>query len=412
MSAFEYDPTTLAFQVDPLPVFRTLRNEHPAYHNERLRFWALTRFDDVWNAASDWERFASHPDHYGPRPDEPTLLMPRAMMDFGIFYLDPPRHDRMRRLLSKAFTPRRVAALEPIVRDLCRRLIAEFAEKGACELLHDFAAPLATQVIGALLGVPERDRWQFRLWAEKIEQHDDSVPAEQALRDQAEAIASIHAYLGQLVAERRRAPQDDLLSGLLAAEVEGLRLSDEQVVGMGYQLMVAGNDTTASLISNGTLRLAENPDQLRLLVESPERIVDAVEEMARYDAPTVQSPPRITTCDVELHGRVIPKGSPVLLVWMAANHDERRFDAPERFDVTRSPNRHLGFGHGLHFCIGSSLARVESRIAFEALLGAMPELVLSAPPRRWASVWLRSLGSVPVEFDAARATAWLDRTAA
>ncbi|MBY0399395.1 cytochrome P450 [Myxococcota bacterium] len=412
MSAFEYDPTTLAFQLDPLPVFRTLRDEHPAYHNERLRFWALTRFDDVWNAASDFERFASSPEHYGPRTDEPTRLMPRAMMDFGIFYLDPPRHDRMRRLLSKAFTPRRVAALEPVIRELSRRLIGEFAAKGACELLHDFAAPLATQVIGALLGVPERDRWQFRLWAEKIEQHDESVPAEQAEREQAEAIAAIHAYLGRLVAERRRTPTDDLLSGLIAAEVEGLRLTDDQIVGMGYQLMVAGNDTTASLISNGTLRLAENPDQRRLLVESPARILDAVEEMARYDAPTVQSPPRVTTCDVELHGQTIPKGSPVLLVWMAANHDERRFDAPERFDVTRSPNRHLGFGHGLHFCIGSSLARLESKIAFEELLGAMPELALSAPPRRWASVWLRSLGSVPIEFDAARAVSWLDRSSA
>jgi len=409
MTAFEYDPTTLAFQVDPLPVFRTLRDAHPVYHNERLRFWALTRFDDVWEAASDWARFGSSPEHYGVRPDEPTRLMPRAMMDFGIFYLDPPRHDRMRRLLSKAFTPRRVSELEPVIRDLCRRLLADFAGKGACELLHDFAAPLATQVIGALLGVPEQDRWSFRLWAEKIEQRDESVSAERAEREQKEAIAAIHAYLGRLVAERRRAPQDDLLSGLLAAEVDGMRLSDEEVVGMGYQLMVAGNDTTASLISNGALRLVENPDQLRLLVASPDRIPDAVEEMARYDSPTVQSPPRITTCDVELHGTTIPKGSPVLLVWMAANHDERRFDAPERFDVTRTPNRHLGFGHGLHFCIGSSLARLESKIAFEELLGAMPELALSAPARRWASVWLRPLGAVPVEFDPARATAWLDR---
>ncbi|MEZ4333752.1 MAG: cytochrome P450 [Myxococcota bacterium] len=405
---FEYDPTALDFQVDPLPVFRRLRDEHPVYYNERLRFWALTRFDDVWNAAGDWERYSSSPAHYGDRPDEPTALMPRAMMDFGIFYLDPPRHDRMRGLLAKAFTPRRVAALEPTVRGLTRDLLASFVEKGECELLHDFAAPLATQVIGALLGVPREDRWQFRLWAEKIEQHDPSTPIERARQEQVEAVSAIHAYLRTLVEERRRRPQDDLASALLAAEIEGERLESEEIVGIGYQLMVAGNDTTASLISNGALRLAEHPDQRRRLVADPGTIRSGVEEMVRYDAPTVQSPPRVTTRAIELHGRRIPKGEAVVLVWMAANHDERRFEAPERFDVTRSPNRHVGFGHGLHFCVGANLARLEARIAFEELLGVMPEFALAGRPVRWASIWLRSLGGVAVQFDPKRAVARLE----
>lgn len=410
MAPFEYDPTAADFQEELLPIFRVLRDEHPVYHNERLRFWALTRFDDVWEAASDWQTFASSPVHYGQRADEPTALMPRSMMDFGIFYLDPPRHDRMRQLLSKAFTPRRVAALEPVVRELARSLIADFAPKGACELMHDFAAPLATQVIGALLGVPREDRWQFRLWAEKIEQHDPSIPPERVAREQSDAVASIHAYLRELVVERRRQPRNDLMSALIAAEVAGGRLGDEEVVGMGYQLMVAGNDTTAYLISNGAIRLDENPDQRERLLATPSLIPDAVEEMARYDSPTVQSPPRITTRSVELHGHRIPEGEAVLLAWMAANHDERRFDRPERFDVGRSPNRHLGFGHGLHFCIGSSLARLESRVAFEELLGAMPEFALAGKPRRWASVWLRSVGAVPLEFDAGRAVRRIEAT--
>jgi cytochrome P450 len=399
MSAFEYDPTRLEFQLDPFPVFKTLRDEHPAYYNEWLRFWVLTRWDDVWNAASDHETFASNPAHYGERDDEPTELMPRWMMDFGIFYLDPPRHDRMRSLLARTFTPRRVEALTPIVRRLARELLGRIAGAGHCELMRDYAAPLATQVIGALLGVPEADRWQFRLWAEKIEQREPSVAVAVAEREQREAVDAIHAYLTELVAKQRAQPGDGLLAALLQAEIDGDRLTDEEVVGMGYQLMVAGNDTTASLIANGAVRLAEHPDQRSLLVGDPSGIRDAVEEMARYDAPTVQSPPRITTRPVELHGREIPKGSPVVLAWMGANHNERQFPDADRFDVRRRMKRHLGFGHGLHFCVGASLARVEARIAFEELLRFAPDYQLDGRPERWASTWLRVLGSVPIAFD-------------
>ena len=291
MSDFEYDPTQLDFQLDPLPIFRTLRDHHPVYWNERLRFWALTRWDDVWNAASDPETFASHPSHYADSDQEPTELMPRWMMDFGIFYLDPPRHDRMRALLARTFTPRRVESLTPTIREVARALLADVAEKGGCELMHDFAAPLATQVIGALLGVPQAERWQFRLWAEKIEQRDPSTPVDVAEREQRGAVDELHRYLAELVRARRARPADDLLGALLEAEVDGDRLSDEEVVGIGYQLMVAGNDTTASLIANGAVRLAEHPDQRQWLVDDPSGIPSAVEEMARYDAPTVQSPP-------------------------------------------------------------------------------------------------------------------------
>ena len=254
--SFEYDPTRIDFQRDPFPIFKTLRDEYPAYYNERLRFWVLTRWDDVWSAASDFATFASHPDHYGESEGEPTELMPRWMMDFGIFYLDPPRHDRMRNQLARTFTPRRVEALAPTVRTLARALLTRCAGEGACELMHDFAAPLATQVIGALLGVPEADRWQFRLWAEKIEQRDPATPVALAEREQREAVDAIHAYLADLVVEQRARPAEGLLSALLSGEVDGEPLRDEEVVGMGYQLMIAGNDTTASLIANGVVRLA------------------------------------------------------------------------------------------------------------------------------------------------------------
>lgn len=409
MAEFEYDPTAADFQLDPLPLFRTLRDEHPAYYNERLRFWALSRYDDVLNAAADWELFGNSVGLYPASEEEPTELMPRWMMDFGLFYMDPPRHDRLRALVSKAFTPTRTAALEPVVRKLARDLLRAAAEKGSCEVVHDFAAPLATQVIGALLGVPTEDRWQFRLWAEKIEQRDPSIPVDVAEKEQAETVETIRAYMRSLVSERRARPQDDLLSALIAAEIEGARLDDEQVVNMGYQLMVAGNDTTAAMISNGALRLAENPDERRRLIENPSMMPNAVEEMTRYDSPTVQSPPRITTREVELHGQRIPKGAPVVLIWMSANHDERRYPDPGRFDITRKLGRHMGFGHGLHFCIGANLARLEGRVAFGELLRAMPDYSIDGEAHRWASIWLRPIGSLPIAFDAEAAQAALDQ---
>ncbi len=398
--SFEYDPTAQDFQIDPFPLFRTLRDEHPAYYNDRLRFWALSRHDDVLAAAADWELFGNSVSLYPESDQEPTELMPRWMMDFGLFYMDPPRHDRLRALVSKAFTPTRTSALEPVVRELARGLLRGVAEKGRCEIVHDFAAPLATQVIGALLGVPSEDRWQFRLWAEKIEQRDPTIPVDVAAKEQADTVDAVRAYMRELVGERRSRPQDDLLTALLLAEVDGERLDDEQVVNMGYQLMVAGNDTTAAMIANGALRLAENPDQRRLLIEDRGLLPNAVEEMTRYDSPTVQSPPRITTREVEIHGRLIPKGAPVVLVWMAANHDERRYADPGRFDVRRKLGRHMGFGHGLHFCIGANLARLEGRVAFDELLRGMPDFAIDGDVIRWASVWLRPIGSLPIAFDA------------
>jgi cytochrome P450 len=408
MIDFEYDPTAPDFQRNPFSLFKTLRDDHPVYYNERLRFWALSRYDDVLTAAAQWKLFGNSVSLYPASETEPTELMPRWMMDFGLFYMDPPRHDRLRALVSRAFTPTRTAALEPVVRELARDLLRKAADRGRCEIVHDFAAPLATQVIGALLGVPAEDRWQFRLWAEKIEQRDPSISVEVAEQEQIETVDAIREYMSALVEERRERPQDDLLSALIAAEIEGDRLDDDQIVNMGYQLMIAGNDTTAAMISNGALRLAENPDERRLLIDAPELMPNAVEEMTRYDSPTVQSPPRVTTREVELHGRRIPKGEPVVLIWMAANHDERRYPDPMRFDIRRKLGRHMGFGHGLHFCIGANLARLEGRVAFEELLRAMPDYSIEGEALRWASVWLRPIGSLPIAFDAKYALAALD----
>lgn len=403
--SFDFDPTTVAFQEDPLPLLRRLRDHHPVYYNERLRFWILTRWQDVYRAALDWQIFANDPVNYGERDDEPTELMPRWMMDFGIFYMDPPRHNRIRALLSKTFTPHRVAALEPTVRQLAQESLRGLAPKGRFELVHDYAAPLTTMVIGALIGVPEEERWQLRLWGEKIEQRDPSMPVEMAREEQVEAVQAFRSYLLRLVDQRRKKPEDDLLSALSQAEVDGDGLTDDELASLSYQLMIAGNETTAMLIGNGAIHLAEQPDQRRLLVEEPGLVPGAVEEMARYDPAALQSPPRITTRPVEMHGQQIPAREPVLLSWMGANHDERQFPDPDRFDVTRAMERHLGFGFGVHFCVGAALARLESRVAFEELLRVLPDYQLDGRPARWASTWLRSLGAVPITFDADEATA-------
>jgi len=398
VGTFVYDPTTVEFQDDPFGVLRTLRDEHPVYHNEELRFWALTRFDDVWDAVHDHATFASDPVNYLVEPAEPTELMAKSMMDFGIFYMDPPRHQRLRTIVSKAFTVRRVADLEPRVRRLAGELLDGLVESGRCEFVHDFAAPLSTIVIGELLGIPPDERWQFRLWAEKLEQHDPAISPDVARKEQEQAVGEIFSYLDGFVSARRRAPRDDLVDAIIAAEVDGERLDDHEVLSMCYQLMIAGNETTAILMSNGMIRLAEHPDERRRLLRDPSLVPNAVEEMARYDSPTVQSPPRIATRDVGLRGHTIPKGHPVLFVWMAADHDEREFPDPERFDVGRRIDRHLGFGHGIHFCMGAALARLEGKIAFEEVLARIPDFELDGPPVRWASTWLRVVGQVPIVF--------------
>jgi cytochrome P450 len=398
MTEFVYDPTTVEFQENPLPLFSELRDNHPVYHNPDLRFWTLTRFADVWDAVHDHETYASDPGHYPAEPAEPTELMPKAFMDFGIFYMDPPRHNRLRAIMSRAFTVRRVADLEPSVRRLANELIDGFIDTGHCEFVHDFAAPLSTTVIGELLGVPRDERWQFRMWAEKLEQRDPSISVEVAQKEQEDAHTQIFDYLSTLVAQRRKAPRDDLIDAIISAEVEGERLDEHEILSMCYQIMIAGNETTAILMSNGVIRLAEHSDQRAQLLADPRLTAGAVEEMARFDSPTVQSPPRITTRDVTLHGRTIPKGQPVVFVWMAADHDEREFASPERFDIHRRMVRHLGFGHGLHFCMGAPLARLEATTAFEEFHSRIPDYHLDGPPVRWASTWLRVIGQVPLGF--------------
>ena len=376
---FSYDPSTAAFQEEIWDVYRRLRDEHPVYHDVDKRQYVLSRFDDVWWAVNDWETFSSV-------VEEANNFLPQMI------YMDPLRHTQLRALVSRAFTPKRVAEVEPLTRGVARKLVDDIAERGACELQHEYAAIIPSVVIAKMIGVPEEHIDEFRTWTE-------SFLEIQGPEDYMESLGKCYELFGELLAARRATPADDLMSALLAAEVDGQRLTDEELLGFCFLLVLAGNDTTSSLIGNGTVLLAEHPDQRAKLLADPSLWPNAVEEMNRIEAPT-QVLPRTTTRDVEIHGTTIPAGSRVMLIWGSANHDDREFPDPERFDVTRTFKKHLAFGHGIHYCLGANLARLEARVAFEEWHARFPSYELDGRPRRITSIWARGFGEVPVRITA------------
>jgi cytochrome P450 len=389
---FVYDPFAPDFPARAHAVYRVLRDEHPVYHNAQRDFWALSRFDDVWAATLDNEAFSVE------GVEEAQSLLPM------LNYLDPPRHDALRALVSRAFTARRVARMEPDVRAIARELLDDFAARGSCELLRDYATPLPGRVIAALIGVPEERRPEFLRWTHSMVETDPARSITETIR---EPSARIYAEFERLLAERRARRRDDLMSALLDAEIDGERLSDPEILGFCYQLIVAGNDTTTNLIGNGAVLLAEHPEQRARLVAEPRLIPGAIEEMLRFESPAQALPRRARPRPagpwarggaLELHGRRIPAGARVLLVWAAANRDEREFESPERFDALRKLPRHLAFGHGVHFCLGASLARLEARVAFEELLARIPDYRVAGVPGWITSRWARAHDAIELEF--------------
>jgi cytochrome P450 len=373
-----YDPSTAAFQDDIWDVYRVLRDHYPVYRDGTRDQYVLTRFEDVWRAVHDWETFSSV-------VDEAQNLLPQMI------YMDPPRHTALRALVSRAFTPKRVAAVEDLARSTARQLLDEIAERGPeCELQHDYAAVLPSVVIARMIGVPDEHVANFRSWTE-------SFLEIQGPDDFAEAAGKIYALFAELLAERRARPRDDMMTALVDAEADGQRLSDEELLGFCLLLILAGNDTTSSLIGSGSVILARHPDQRALLVRDPSLWSAAIEEMNRIESPT-QVLPRTTTREVEIHGVTIPAGARVMLVWGAANHDDREFPDPERFDLARVGARHLGFGHGVHYCLGANLARLEARVAFEEWHARFPRYELAAEPRRIVSIWARGYSRVPIRI--------------
>jgi cytochrome P450 len=389
MQAFVYDPSRADFQDRAFEIYRCLRDEHPVYHHSKLGWFAISRYEDVHAAANDREHLSSEGTQ-GAMGDYPQMQA-----------TDPPYHDQLRSLVSAAFTPRRVAAMETRIREITRGLLDRVEESGRFDLHHDFACQVPNGVISDLIGVPLERREGFLSEAAAIVEHQDpEATHHEALLA---CVGRICIEFEKLLDERRSERCDDLMSDLLDVEMEGRQLTSEEILGFCMLLLTAGTDTVMNLVTSGAVRLAQHPDQRRLLLEDPSRIPLAVEEMLRFDSPA-QLLWRKAACDFDLHGVTIPKGADVHLLWGSANHDERIFEDPERFDVTRqSKHRHLAFGIGRHYCLGASLARLEARVMFEELLRRMPEYELECEPKWLISLWARSYGDVPVRFECASA---------
>jgi cytochrome P450 len=365
----ELNPFSYQFHEDPYPTYRWLRDHAPLYHNDSLSFWALSRYRDVFDASLAWEVYSSAEGTTLERVD-PRLFETRPM----IIFLDPPRHDRLRKLVSRAFTPRRVADLEPFIRGAVSRLLDRVAREGGGDFVRDVSMPLPMEVIFTLLGVPEDDRRQLRGWMDLSLERDPDTPVipERAMI----AMASMMQYWPDFVDGLRRKPDGGLVSALLATEVEGedgtpTRLTDGEVIGFCNLIGAAGNETVTKLLANACVLFARHPEQYRTILDHPDAIPDAVEETLRFTSPS-QYQGRVTTRDVEWYGQAVPKGARVLLLTGSANRDEREFPDPDRFDVGRRPEQHLALGQGVHFCLGASLARLESRVTIEEFAKRFP----------------------------------------
>jgi hypothetical protein len=370
----------------------------------RLRLfggWAAARYDDVERVLRDpafsTDRGAIAVMRYARRAarDDPDFL---ALLDHNLLMIDGARHRRLRGLVSKSFTPRRVATLRPRVEALVEELLDRAAHRGAMDLVYDFAQPLPAVVIAELLGVPATDRARFAAWSEDLAQLLDPLSGRDGLDPPRRAMRALGAYLRELLAERRIAPRDDLLSAMIAAEESGATLDESELVVLAALLLAAGHETTTNLIGNAVLLLLRHPDERKRLQDDPGLLPSAVEECLRYEPP-VQLTDRAVVAPTELAGVRLEPGTIVAAYLAAANRDPRRFPDPDRFDVARADNRHLSFGFGAHYCPGAALARLEAEVALGALLRRFPNLDGSSEPAGWKrSVLLRGPTSLPLRL--------------
>ncbi len=376
------------YAADPHPHFAWLRAEAPLFWDEAAALWGVARYDDVLRVARDPTTFASRD---GSRPDSPAIP--------SMINMDDPEHRRRRALVNKGLTPRRVLDHEPKIRAICEDLVARAAARGGCDFVHDVAAPLPMIVIGDLLGVAPEDRDRLLRWSDDlIEGTSASAPPEVMMRAM-DAFGEYAAYHRGVAADRRTHPRDDMMSALVHAEIDGQRLDDDAILQESLLILVGGDETTRHVITGGMEALLRHPAEQRKLAADPTLVPTAVEEMLRWVTP-IQNMSRTATCDVALGGVTIGAGEKVLLLYPSANRDERVFaDAPV-FRVDRQPNEHLAFGHGAHFCLGASLARLELRVMFETLRPWLGRIGLAseAPLRRRPSNFIVGIATMPVVF--------------
>ena len=384
-----YDPYSPELRADPYPVYRELRDKAPVYYNEELDFWTLSRFADVLQALKKPLLYSSAQGIAVGMTSEMTSVFE------AVITMDPPRHTQMRLLVNHAFTPRRIAALEPRILEVATALIDDCIEKETCDLVGDFAAQLPTIVIAELLGVPTEDQKMFKEKSNALV-NQQRRPGEVPDPAQMTPVLELVMYLNDVYDQRRKQPRDDLMSALLAAEVDGQKLSQSELTGFALLLLIAGNETTTNLLGNGIQLMYDHPDQRARLVANPQALPDAIEEFLRYESP-IPGLARTLTEDLDFRGHPFRKGQKVMLLYGSANRDERQFEAPDVFDTSRAPTQHLAFGFGAHFCLGASLARLEARIGFEQLLARRPEYTLPGGAVRNAG-GIRGFAQLPAEL--------------
>jgi cytochrome P450 len=390
------DPAVLA---DPYPLYHQLRNEDPVHWDPFLHAWVVTRYEEVVRVLQEFSADRT----FTPQQLEEmglSQLSPIAeVMVKQMLFMDPPAHTRLRGLCSQAFTPRRVEMLRSRIQGIADRFIQAMLPAGRMDVIRDFAAPLPATVTAELLGVPTSDHVQLKAWsADFAEMLGNFQHNPDRTRRVLRSVQEMTAYFQAAIAAERQTPGEGLVHHLLLAEVDGNRLSDEEIIANLIVTMVGGQETTTNLIGNGLLTLLRNPEVLNQLRLDPSLIPSAVEELLRYESPS-QHTARIAPIDVELGGKNIKRRDAIIAVMGAANRDPLRFPDPDRLDVTRKDNRHVAFGAGAHFCFGAPLARMEAQIAFSALLQRLPGLKLESESVTWRNnLGLRGLTELWVSW--------------
>lgn len=366
----DYNPFLPEVKANPYPYYAELRRAAPVYQVPGVGFWVVSRYDDVFAILKNPQVFSS----VGFTEALVGDLNPFSPEAPSMIASDPPYHTRLRKLVNRAFTPRRVASLEAHLREMVQQLIERMAAQGTCDLIRDLAIPLPVMAIAELLGVSPERYQDFKRWMDDIVRgsNGSAVTAEERAQVR-QSTAELRAYFQAAIENSRKHPGDNLLSDLVRAEEEQQQLTSEEILSLALLVLAGGAETTTNLIGNAMLALFDHPEQLAKVRANPTLIPNLVEEVLRYDAP-IQWLPRLATRNVEIAGTTVPAGAVVLPIYGSANRDEHKFPDPDRFDIQRNTDGLLAFGFGIHFCLGAQLARLEAKLAFETLLGRLPHL--------------------------------------